>query len=117
MFALEDRYRVGGPVVRATAVDRSLPEDGGFRLAGPEGRFLVDGPAAAAVRVEVRRTEAPAGDFLRWFGRDVPLGRERDSSVVLPMSAGQDLGRASVVPVEVHARDAWVRFRAATGVP
>src|SRR5207245_1020266 len=59
MFAREDRYRVGGPTVRATAVDRSVPEADGFRLAGGEGVFLVDGPAPAAVRVEVRR-EAPA---------------------------------------------------------
>jgi hypothetical protein len=117
MFALEDRYRVGGPVVRATAVDRSAPEDGGFRLAGPEGLFLVDGPAAVSVRVDVRRAEARAGDLLRWFGREVALGPERESTLVLPMSAGEDLGRASVVPVEVRAKDAWVRFRAATGAP
>jgi hypothetical protein len=117
MFMLDDRYRIGGPDVRATAVDRSAPEDGGFRLAGAEGLFLVDAPAAASVRVDVRRPSPRAGDEVVWFGRAVPLGPSSDATLVLPMSAGQDLGRASVVPVAVHAPGAWVRFRAATGAP
>src|SRR5262249_6600058 len=104
-------------VVRATAVDRSAPEGVGFRLAGPSGLFLVDGPAAVSVRVEVRRRVARAGDEVVWFGRATPLGPDAESSLVLPLSAGQDLGRASVVPVEVRAPEAWVRFSAATGAP
>jgi hypothetical protein len=116
-FALEDRYRIGGPVVRATAVDRSAPEDGGFRLQGGDGLFLVDAPAAAAVRVDVKRMAVRADDRLLWFGRPVALGSATDASLVLPMSAGQDLGRASVVPVGLHAPGAWVRFAAATGAP
>jgi hypothetical protein len=117
MFMREDRYRIGGPDVRATAVDRSAPEDGGFRIAGADGLFLVDAPAAANVRVDVKRTATGAGDAIVWFGRSVPLGPAIEATLVLPMSEGEDLGRASVVPVAVHARGAWVRFRAATGAP
>lgn len=116
MFALADRYRVGGPLVRATAVDRSAPEAGGFRLSGPDGIFLVDGPAAMSVRVEVRRGSPQPADRLRWAGRAVPLGPATESVLVLPLAVGQNLGRASVVPVEVHARGAWVRF-SATAAP
>jgi len=98
--------------VYATAVDRSEPEDGGFRLGGPEGAFLIDGPPAASVRVDVRRASGQAGDELRWGGRIVPLGAGATSVLVLPMAAGEDLGRASVVPVRLRAREAWIRFRA-----
>jgi hypothetical protein len=110
--AIAELYRVGGPLVRATAVDRSEPEDGGFRLAGAEGAFLVDGPPAASVRVDVRRPPGQAEGELRWGGRVVPLGGGATSVLVLPMADGEDLGRASVVPVRVRARDAWVRFSA-----
>jgi len=112
MFAREDRYRVGGPTVRATAVDRSAPEADGFRLAEGEGAFLVDGPAAAAVRVEVRRAAAAEGDEVRWPGGAAALGLETDRTIVIPLAAGVDLGRASVLPVEVRAARAWVRFSA-----
>ncbi len=112
--AIAELYRVGGPLVHATAVDRSEPEDGGFRLAGPEGAFLVDGSPAASVRIEVRRPSGHAGDELRWGSRVVPLGADATSVLVLPMAAGEDLGRASVVPVRLRARDAWIRFRAET---
>ena len=112
MFAREDRYRVGGPTVHATAVDRSAPEAAGFRLAGDEGAFLVDGPAPAAVRVEVRRAAPADGDEVRWPGGVVPLGPEKDRVVVIPLAAGLDLGRASVLPVDVRAAGAWVRFSA-----
>jgi len=98
--------------VYATAVDRSEPEDGGFRLAGPEGEFIVDGPPAASVRVDVRRGAAQTGGDLRWGDRVVPLAAGPTASLVLPMSAGVDLGRASAVPVRLRARDAWVRFSA-----
>ena len=110
--AIAELYRVGGPLVRATAVDRSEPEGGGFRLAGAEGAFLVDGPPAASVRVDVRRPPGQAEGELRWGGRVVPLGGGATSVLVLPMADGEDLGRASVVPVRVRARDAWVRFSA-----
>jgi hypothetical protein len=110
--AIAEVYRVGGPLVRATAVDRSEPEDGGFRVAGPEGAFLVDGSPAVSVRVEVRRASGHAGDELRWGSRVVPLGADATSVLVLPMAAGEDLGRASVVPVRLRARDAWIRFSA-----
>jgi hypothetical protein len=110
--AIAELYRVGGPLVRATAVDRSEPEDGGFRLEGAEGAFLVDGPPAASVRIDVRRTNGQTGGELRWGGRVVPLGGGATSVLVLPMADGEDLGRASVVPVRVRARDAWVRFSA-----
>jgi hypothetical protein len=110
--AIAELYRVGGPLVRATAVDRSEPEDGGFRLAGAEGAFLVDGPSAASVRIDVRRLSERAGDEVRWGGRVVPLGSGVTSVLVLPLAEGEDLGRASVVPVRVRARDAWVRFSA-----
>jgi hypothetical protein len=115
--AIAELYRVGGPLVHATAVDRSEPEDGGFRLEGPEGAFLVDGPPAAAVRFEVRRVSARAGDEVRWGGRVVPLGGEATSMLVLPMAEGEDLGRASVVPVRVRAPGAWVRFSAEGAAP
>ena len=115
-FAREDRYRVGGPAVRATAVDYSAPEEEGFRLAGPKGAFLVDGPAAAAVRVEVRRPRVAPGDALSWYGREVALGPQADVVLTLPLSVGEDLGRASVVPVELRAPGAWVRFTS-TGAP
>jgi hypothetical protein len=108
--AIAELYRVGGPLVRATAVGRSEPEDGGFRLDGVEGAFLVDGPSAASVRIEVRRSSAQAGDEVRWGGRVVPLGSGVTTVLVLPLAEGEDLGRASVVPVRVRARDAWVRF-------
>jgi len=110
--AIAELYRVGGPLVYATAVDRSEPEDGGFRLGGPEGAFLIDGPPAASVRVDVRRASGQAGDELRWGRRVVPLGAGATSVLVLPMAAGEDLGRASVVPVRLRAREAWIRFRA-----
>jgi hypothetical protein len=110
--AIAELYRVGGPLVRSTAVDRSEPEDGGFRLDGGEGAFLVDGPPAASVRIDVRRASAHAGDELRWGGRVVPLGAGATSVLVLPMAGGEDLGRASVVPVRLRARDAWIRFSA-----
>jgi hypothetical protein len=93
-------------------VDRSEPEHGGFRLAGPEGEFVVDGPSAASVRVEVRLAAGQAGGDLRWGDRVVQLGTGPTASLVLPMSAGVDLGRASTVPVRLRARDAWVRFSA-----
>jgi hypothetical protein len=110
--AIAELYRVGGPLVRSTAVDRSEPEDGGFRLDGGEGAFLVDGPPAASVRIDVHRASAHAGDELRWGGRVVPLGAGATSVLVFPMAAGEDLGRASVVPVRLRARDAWIRFSA-----
>jgi hypothetical protein len=110
--ALDDRYRVGGPLVRATALDRSEPESGGFRLDGPLGRFALDGPPASSVRVEVRRTAAADGDGLRWAGRAVDLGSALDTSLVLPLRDGENLGRAAVVPVELRAAGAWVRFTA-----
>jgi hypothetical protein len=110
--AIAEVYRVGGPLVRATAVDRSEPEDGGFRVVGPEGAFLVDGSPAASVRVEVRRASGHAGDELRWGSRVEPLGADATSVLVLPMAAGEDLGRASVVAVRLRARDAWIRFSA-----
>jgi hypothetical protein len=112
MFAREDRYRVGGPAVRATSVDRSAPEGDGFRLDGEEGAFLVDGPAAGAVRVEVRRAATAAGDEVRWPGGSAALGPGTDRTIVIPLAAGLDLGRASVLPVEVRATKAWVRFSA-----
>ena len=43
------------------------------------------------------------------------LGGERaaaPASLVLPLSAGVDMGRASIVRVRVRARDGWVRFSA-----
>jgi len=110
--AIAELYRVGGPLVYATAVDRSEPEDGGFRLAGPEGEFVVDGPPAASVRVDVRLASGQTGGDLRWGDRVVPLGAGPTASLVMPMSAGVDLGRASTVPVRLRARDAWVRFSA-----
>jgi len=110
--AIAEVYRVGGPLVFATAVDRSEPEDGGFRLAGPEGQFVVDGPPAASVRIDVRRAPGQAGGDLRWGDRVVSLGTGPSASLVLPMAAGVDLGRASAVPVHLRARDAWIRFRA-----
>jgi hypothetical protein len=115
--AIAELYRVGGPLVYATAVDRSEPEDGGFRLDGPEGAFLVDGPPAASVRIDVRRASGQAGGELRWGGRVVPLGGEATSVLVLPMAEGEDLGRASVVPVRVRAPGAWVRFSAEGTAP
>jgi hypothetical protein len=115
--AIAELYRVGGPLVRATAVDRSEPEDGGFRLQGGEGAFLVDGPPAASVRIDVRRASPDAGDELRWGGRVVPLGAGPASVLVLPMAEGEDLGRASVVSVRLRARDAWIRFGAEGGAP
>src|SRR5207244_3160435 len=39
--AIAELYRVGGPLVHATALDRIEPEDGGFRVEGTEGAFLV----------------------------------------------------------------------------
>jgi hypothetical protein len=94
-------------------VDRSSPEGDGFRIDGDVGAFLVDGPAAAAVRVEVRRTTPAAGDEVRWPGGVSRLGPGQDTTVTIPLSSGVDLGRASVVPVEVHAPAAWVRLTAA----
>jgi hypothetical protein len=111
--AAADRYRVGGPLVRATALDGSEPEDGGFRLAGGGGRFLVDGPGAGSARVEIRRTAPQGGDQIQWAGRTVGLGAGPQWEAVLPMAEGEDLGRGSVVPVEVRAPGAWVRFTAA----
>ena len=115
--ASPDRYRIGGPIVRATALDRSEPEGDGFRLAGPVGLFLIDGPTAASARVEVRRASSRPEDVLRWGERILPLGGGLQSVIVLPLAEGEDLGRASVVPVEVRAPGAWVRFSAATGGP
>ena len=115
--AIAELYRVGGPLVHATAVDRSEPEDGGFRVEGAEAAFLVDGPPAASVRLEIRRVSARTGDEVRWGGRVVPLGAETTSVLVLAMAEGQDLGRASVVPVRVRAPGAWVRFRAEGAPP
>ena len=108
---IPELYRVG-PLVHATAVDRSEPETGGFRLAGAEGSFLVDGPSAASARVEVRRAPGQSGGELLWGDRAVPLAEGPTSVLVLPISAGEDLGRASVVPVRLRARDAWIRFSA-----
>ncbi|HUG53626.1 MAG TPA: hypothetical protein VMR21_08490 [Vicinamibacteria bacterium] len=117
VFAREDRYRRGGPRVRFTAVDRSEPEGEGFRLAGRAGHFLVDGPAPLSVVVEVRRAVTHAGDEVRWAGRMVPLPPTPNVELVLPMADGAALGRETVVPVEVRAEGAWVRFREATGAP
>jgi hypothetical protein len=63
------------------------------------------------VRVEVRRAAPAPGDEVRWPGGAVPLGSESKRTVVIPLAAGLDLGRASVLPVEVRAANAWVRFR------
>ena len=111
--ATRDRYRIGGPLVRATALDGSEPEGDGFRLAGSRGRFLVDGPTAASARVEIRRTGVQVGDELRWGGQTVPSGSRSNWEVMLPLAQGEALGRGSVVPVEVRAPGAWVRFTAA----
>jgi hypothetical protein len=110
--ATTDRYRVGGPLVRATALDRSEPEGDGFRVAGDGGRFLVDGPTAGSARVEIRRASLRPGDEVRWGERILPLGTGLESVIVLPLADGEDLGRASVVPVDIRAPGAWVRFSA-----
>ena len=77
---IPDRYRVGGPLVRATALDRSEPEDGGFRLDGAEGslpRRRADGGVGARGDTPSARTirgRASLGRSGRAAGRGCDVG-------------------------------------------
>lgn len=86
------RYRVAVSGLRVTVLDRTVPEAGGFRVRG-EGRFLVEAPVGATIRMTVRRAGAAADDI---------VDLETAGAVVL--------GRTAVVPVRVPADDARVAF-------
>ncbi len=124
VFALEDRHRAGVGAVRTTVVDRSAPEEGGFRLDGADGQFVVDGPSGASALLRVRRVRPETGDAVEWGSQRVALPSSPEATLVLPLSAGDPLGRAAAVPVRVHAaHGAWVSVAeagppgAATGAP
>lgn len=108
-----DRYRVGTDALRVTVLDRSLPEDAGFRLVGSQGQFLLEGAPGTPVRVRVRRARPRVDDRLWWRERAVPLPADNDVTLTLPLSGGVGLLDAQVLPVWLDAREAWVEFQAA----
>jgi hypothetical protein len=107
-FAQPDRYRVGGPV-RATALDRSASEGGGFRLERDQGELLVDGAREAVALVQVRRERPRPTDVLEWAERAVPLGPHGEVALHLPLREGTWLGGEAVVPLRLRAERAWIR--------
>jgi hypothetical protein len=106
-----ERYRVGDERLRVTAVDRSLPEGGGFRLDGDWGQFLLEVPSGTAVRVRVRRAAGVAGGVLAWATREVPLPEGPDVTLDLRHTGGARLGDVEIVPVWIGAAGAWVGFK------
>jgi hypothetical protein len=107
-FAEPARYRTGGPV-RVTALDRSVPEGGGFRLEREQGDLLVDGARDAVARVQVRRERPMPTDALEWAGRTLRLGPHADVALHLPLREGTLLGGEAVVPLRLRAPRAWIR--------
>lgn len=105
-----ERYRVGDAAQRVTAVDRSEPEDDGFRLAGAWGQFLVETPPAATLRVRVRRARPMAGDALWWNEEEVELPPDADVTLERANRGGVRLGEVDVLPVWLHADGAWIAF-------
>jgi hypothetical protein len=103
----EDRYRVGSGDVRVTVLDRSRPEDGGLRVDGDEGRFLVEAPAGSVLWLHVDRPR-PGGDDAAWVG-GARLALDGQPAVLpLDTSLGIRLGDTSVVAVRVRSRGAGV---------
>jgi hypothetical protein len=110
-----DRYRVGGGAVRTTCLDRSEPEDGGFRLDGAEGSFLVESRPDLEVTARVRRPRPAPGDTLVWAGRRVPLGPGAEVELRVPAAEGLMLGDTAVVPARLSSYGAWITFSGAVG--
>jgi hypothetical protein len=110
-----DRYRVGTAALRVTAIDRSEPEGGGFRLAGPVGRFLVELPEGGAARLIVQRAGPPGrGDGIRWGDREIDLsGPARAPALDVGAGDGWLFGATRVVPLEVRAAGSWISLSAA----
>lgn len=105
-----ERYRAGDERLRVSALDRSLPEDGGFRLDGGRGWFLLETPPGAGVRVRVRRDPGATGGVLALAEREVALPPGDEATLDLPALGGARLGDVDVRPVWLEAEDAWVRF-------
>jgi hypothetical protein len=108
-----DRYRVGDDALRITVVDRSEPEDGGFRLAGEWGAFVLETLPGAPIVVRVVRPSPRPDDALYWNERRVALPRERDTTLTLRSDAGAGLGAARALPVWLRAERGWVAFTTA----
>ncbi len=111
-----ERYRVGDERLRVSAVDRSQPEERGFRLDGAWGQFLLEAPPGSRVRVRVRRPSVTSGDALSWHAREIALPAEPDTTLTLPMAGGVRLGDVEVLPVWLHAEGggAWIAFEASS---
>ncbi len=105
-----ERYRVGDERLRVTAVDRSQPEERGFRLDGAWGQFLLETPAGASVRVRVRRDVVTSTDVVLWQRREIALPAELDTTLTLPVEGAARLGDVDVLPVGLEAEGAWIGF-------
>ena len=74
-------YRVESGGVRVTVLDRTAPEEGGFRVRG-EGSFLVEAPVGATVRMTVRRAGADHDEVVDLeTAHGVALGRTGSTTV------------------------------------
>jgi hypothetical protein len=105
----DDRYRVESRGVRVTVLDMSAREGEGFRLGGDTGRFAVEVPAGARVRVRVVPRHVEPGDRLEWGSTATRLGEAR-SLLRLSADEGEPLGPSVVVPVLLRSRAAWISF-------
>ena len=106
-----ESYRVGTPAVRATALDRSVPEGPGFRLVGGSERFVVEAVPGAAVRVRFRpRDSAGAGGRLVWGERRLALAGPQEYDLRLNADEGDLLGGVRLIPVSLDAPGGHVSF-------
>jgi hypothetical protein len=105
-----ERYRAGDERLRVSALDRSLPEDGGFRLDGGTGWFLLETPPGAGLRARVRRDPGATSGTLTWGEVELPLPPGAEVTLDLPDARGARLGDVEVRPAWLNAEGAWVRF-------
>jgi len=107
----EGRYRVAAGGLRITVLDRSEPEEGGFRLQGGEGSFVVEAPAGTSVVVSLTRPQPALSDRLVFGDRHLALGHP--TPLRFPADAGIALGTARLISVRLEATDGWIAFAAA----
>jgi hypothetical protein len=111
LFAEPERYRTKAGALAVTSLDRSAPDQDGFRLTGGEGAFVLDGRPGSPVEVRLVRPRPDAGDTLWWGSQRIELGVAAESILSLRLEGGTELGTTTALPVRVRADGAWIAFR------
>jgi hypothetical protein len=109
-----DGYRAEAAGLRVTALDRTPPDAGAFRVDAC-GRFVVEILDGRRGRVRVERAAPAAADFLGWGDRRTPLGRNRDVTLEETADQGLLVQGLRLTPVTLCAQGSRITFSGSRG--